>query len=453
MAPEDIAPLRQTIYALASGRGIAGVAVIRLSGPGSFAALAALTKNQPQAEPRQMVRRDLFDPESGDLLDRAMAVRFVAPASFTGEDVVELFLHGGRAVIEAVLQACGSITGLRMAEPGEFTKRAFLNGRLDLLKAEALNDLVQAETAAQRRQALGQYDGRLGEVYNDWRDRLIKLVAYVEAEIDFTEEDLPAELGQSVVLPVLALKTEMDQHLADGRRGERLREGVSIAILGAPNVGKSSLLNALADRDVAIVSEIAGTTRDVIDVHLDIGGYPVIVADTAGLRKTADQIEDEGIRRALARAETADLNILLADGPETAASWPQALEKIPAGDIIRVVNKSDLITGLENPAPLWEKALAISAKTGAGLDALLDVLEREIASRFDRGEAVWLTRQRHRELVASAADALTRAADGVDIELIAEDLRLAIRDLGRITGRVDVEDVLDVIFAEFCIGK
>jgi tRNA modification GTPase len=208
----------------------------------------------------------------------------------------------------------------------------------------------------------------------------------------------------------LALKTEMDQHLADGRRGEWLREGVSIAILGAPNVGKSSLLNALADRDVAIVSEIAGTTRDVIDVHLDIGGYPVIVADTAGLRKTADQIEDEGIRRALARADAADLNILLADGPETAASWPQELEKIPAGDIIRVVNKSDLISGLENPAPLWEKALAISAKTGAGLEALLDVLEREIASRFDRGEAVWLTRQRHRALVAGAADALTRAA-------------------------------------------
>jgi tRNA modification GTPase len=453
MTPKEIAPLRQTIYALASGRGVAGVAVIRLSGPESFAALAALTNNHAQAKPRQMVRRDLFDPESGDLLDRAMAVRFAAPASFTGEDVVELFLHGGRAVIEAVIAACGSIAGLRMAEPGEFTKRAFLNGKLDLLKAEALNDLVQAETTAQRRQALGQYDGRLGEIYDDWRDRLIKLAAYVEAEIDFTEEDLPAELGQSVVLPIVALKTELERHLADGRRGERLREGVSIAILGAPNVGKSSLLNALADRDVAIVSEIAGTTRDVIDVHLDIGGYPVIVADTAGLRKTADRVEDEGIRRALARAEAADLKILLADGPESASSWPHELEQIPAADIIRVVNKSDLNAGLEKPAPLWEKALAISAKTGDGLDTLLNVLEQQVASRFDQVGTVWLTRQRHRELVASAANALSRAADGTDIELIAEDLRLAIRDLGRITGRVDVEDILDVIFAEFCIGK
>ncbi len=443
----------ETIFALASGRGVAGVAVIRISGSAAFSALAILTPGKETPPPRHLLRRDLVDPESGEILDHGMAVCFPSPASFTGEDVVELSIHGGRAIIAAILDCCAKLPGLRMAEPGEFTKRAFLNGKLDLLEAEALNDLVQAETAIQRRQAMGQFDGRLGQIYEDWRRRLIKLLAYVEAEIDFTEEDLPSELGQSVSQPVAELRAEMHSHLADDHRGERLRDGVSIAILGAPNVGKSSLLNALADRDVAIVSEIAGTTRDVIDVHLDLGGYPVIIADTAGLRQTADQIEDEGIRRALARAEDADLNILLTDARDRVAAWPQELNNIPKEDIIFVVNKADLVSTVETQATLWEKAPVISATTGAGLDGLIVRLKEEVADRFGGGEAVWLTRKRHRYLVESAMTSLARAARGGDVELVAEDLRLAARDLGRITGRVDVEDILDVIFAEFCIGK
>ena len=286
-----------TIYALSSGRGTAGLAVLRLSGLRAFDLLDALTPGRERPPPRQLVRRDFLAPGDGEMLDRGMAVIFPTPASYTGEDVLELHVHGGRAVVDAMLTACGAHAGLRMAEPGEFTRRAFQNGRLDLLAAEAVNDLIQAETSMQRRQAVGQLKGNLGQIYETWRDRLVEMLAHVEAEIDFADEDL-GEAPINAIRPKLRqLRRDMAGHLDDKERGERLREGVSIAIVGAPNVGKSSLLNALAKRDVAIVSETAGTTRDVIEVHLDLAGFPVILADTAGLRETADQIEDEGVRR------------------------------------------------------------------------------------------------------------------------------------------------------------
>ncbi|MAN79235.1 MAG: tRNA uridine-5-carboxymethylaminomethyl(34) synthesis GTPase MnmE, partial [Magnetovibrio sp.] len=298
-----------TIFALASGGARAGVAVIRLSGPGAAAALTALAPGKPLADPRRAVLRALRDPATGEVLDQALVLFFPGPGSFTGEDVAEFHLHGGPAVVEGVLAALGQVAGLRPAEAGEFTRRAFLNGKLDLTQAEAIADLVAAETSEQRRQALDQAAGALGQIYEGWRARLIAAIAHVEAGIDFADEDLPEDIDRAARDALAALAGEIAAHLDDGRRGERLRAGVHLALLGRPNAGKSTLLNLLAGRDAAIVSETAGTTRDVIEVHLDLGGVPVIVADTAGLRDSADAVEREGVRRAAARADWADLKL------------------------------------------------------------------------------------------------------------------------------------------------
>jgi len=390
------------------------------------------------------------DPDSGDELDDGLALWFPGPHSVTGEDVAELHLHGSRAVLAAVMAAL-SRQGLRLAEPGEFTRRAFLNAKLDLTQAEAVADLAAAETEAQRRQALRQLDGALGAVYRGWSERLLRLLAYLEAAIDFPDEDLPPEIEAEVAEGTAGLAAEIAGHLADGHRGERLRDGIAVAIVGPPNAGKSSLLNQLARREAAITSPIAGTTRDIIEVAIDLAGYPVVLADTAGLRDSADVIEQEGLRRALNRAEEAELRLFVFDATQPddaggAVAWP-------GPDTLLVANKIDLAAHRDGtPAVGISGAIPVSALTGAGLPALIAALASRIAETYDAAAPV-LTRARHREALETALAALQRSLDVGLPELRAEDLRLAWRSLGRITGRVDVEDLLDVIFRDFCLGK
>lgn len=443
-----------TIYALATAPGRSGVAVVRISGPQAGSALAALTGRTPPA-PRRAVLTKLRDPRTGDALDDALVLRFTAPASFTGEDVVELHLHGGRAVVTGVIEALATLPGLRLAEPGEFTRRAFENGKLDLTEAEAVADLIDAETTAQRRQALRQMEGALGKLYDGWRERLTRALAHIEADIDFAEDDLPGGVADAVRPVIAGLANEIATHLDDGGRGERLREGLHIAIVGAPNAGKSSLLNALARRDAAIVSARAGTTRDIIEVHLDLGGYPVVLADTAGLREAAaDEVEEEGIRRARDRAARADVKVAVFDATTLPDLDPATLGLIDA-DTVVVFNKTDLATdgNLRPDLSLVLAPILVSAHTGAGLKALEEKLTVFSADRLAIGSAPSLTRARHRAALMECRESLLRALDAPLPELVAEDVRLASRALGRITGRVDVEDLLDVIFRDFCIGK
>jgi tRNA modification GTPase len=447
-------PHEAAIFALATAPGRGGVAVFRISGTGAAKAITALTKPPEMPEPRCAELRSLHQPETGATIDHGLILWFPAPRSFTGEDVVEIHSHGGRAIANSMLEALGALPDFRLAEPGEFTRRAFENGKLDLTEAEAIADLVNAETEAQRRQALRQYEGELGKNYESWRARLIKSLAYLEAAIDFADEDLPKDVAARQTADLQNLASEIRQHLDDRHRGERLRDGFSIAILGAPNAGKSSLLNCLVKRDAAIVSSLAGTTRDVIEVHLDIGGYPVTLADTAGLRESADVIESEGIKRALIRADRADLKLLVFDG----SAWPQldaTTENLKGENALILINKADVIKDKTTGNADAGDCLFVSAKTGSGIDMLLDRLINEIDLRFaDTGSAP-LTQARHRTALEECLGHLDRALSSGEIgsELRAEDVRLAMRALGRITGRVDVEDLLDVIFRDFCIGK
>jgi tRNA modification GTPase len=442
--------MSDTIFALASGAGLAGIAVVRLSGPATAAALGSLAGSVPPA--RRAALRRLRDPLDGSLLDEGLILWFPAPASFTGEAMAELQLHGGRAVIAGVLAALGRLPGLRPAEPGEFTRRAVVNGKLDLTAAEGLADLVAAETAMQRRQALRQLDGALGKLYRGWADRLTGVLAESEAVIDFPDEDLPDDLEQNRNKTIHCLVAAIDTHLQDARRGERLREGIEIAVMGPPNAGKSSLLNRLAQREAAIVTPIAGTTRDVIEVQLDLGGYPVLLADTAGLREAADVVESEGIRRAVARAGSADLKIALFDATAWPTLDPMTLALVD-DNTLPVLNKVDC-----QPVPVDARiagrlALPLSLASGEGFAALVSRLTALVGERYAPGEAPFLTRTRHRTALEECQAALRRALEAPLPELVAEDLRLAVRALGRITGAVDLEDILDRIFAEFCIGK
>jgi tRNA modification GTPase len=392
--------------------------------------------------------RHLRDGE--EVLDTALVLWFPAPASFTGEAVVELHLHGGRAVLGGVLEFLAKRPGLRPAEPGEFTRRAFDHGRLDLTAVEGLADLVAAETAAQRRLALRQMEGGLARLYDGWRERLVEAMAYVEAEIDFAEEELPAGLGSIVTTTVMGVAQSITQYLDDGRQGERLRDGFTVVILGEPNVGKSSLLNRLARREAAIVSPQAGTTRDLIEVHLDLGGYPVILVDTAGLRENPEEIEAEGIRRARARAEQADLKLLLIDATQSDITYPLTCDE----KTFLVYNKLDGCD-LQMQLRLKAQGMAISVKSGEGLEQLESRLQELVVERFaglGAGQAP-ITRLRHRQALQECLVALQRSLSAQLPDLLAEDLRLAARALGRLTGRVEVEEILDHIFAEFCIGK
>jgi tRNA modification GTPase len=441
-----------TIVALATGAGRAGVAVIRLSGPAAGATLKALTARD-LPKPRIATREAFCDPRSGVSLDDGIALWFPGPRSFTGEDVAELHVHGGPAVIAAVIDACLSQPGVRVAEPGEYTRRAFENGKLDLAEAEGLADLVDAETEGQRRQALRQRRGALSSVYEGWRGRLIEAAALIEAEIDFPDEDLPGALAQRAGPILQTLAADMASHLDDAHRGERIRDGFRIAIIGPPNAGKSSLLNALAQRQAAIVSDLPGTTRDVVETRQVMAGFPVWIADTAGLREAADAIEAEGIRRALERAEEADLRLGLV---EAGAELPRSLrEALQPGDVV-VRSKLDLSRlGRRPVTPEVAGEVWVSALTGEGMVELAALLSDRVREALGREEAPVLTRARHRRLVEEARGALLRAIPALDqgAELAAEDVRVAADQIGRLTGRIDVEDLLGEIFSSFCIGK
>jgi tRNA modification GTPase len=431
---------RDTIFAIATAPGRAGVAIVRISGPQAELGIRHLTSRAAPSERRAEVRT-LYDETTNDRIDTGIVLFFPAPRSYTGENVAEFQIHGGPAVQAALLAALGAVPGFRPAEAGEFTRRAVENGRLDLTQAEAIADLVSAETDAQRRLALRQHEGALAELYELWRVQLIRAAAWIEASIDFADEEIPADAAQRSRGQVARVLTEIQAHLSDGRRGEILREGLRVAVVGPPNAGKSSLVNALARRDVAIVSEQPGTTRDVIDVHLDLGGYAVILADTAGLRDAADGVEQEGVRRALARADSADLRIWVLDGATGNGSADTR-----AGDVV-VRNKADIASRKGGPG-LW-----ISAKTGEGLTELVEMLSREAAKRVSGGEGPVLTRARYRHALEEAAQNLRAVSDISEPELAAEHVRLALRAIGRITGRVDLDDLLDVVFRDFCIGK
>jgi tRNA modification GTPase len=481
---------RDTIFALSSGRPPAAIAVIRISGPRAGAALTALGVKIP--EPRKAGFARIRDPQSNEVIDEGLALWFPAPRSETGEDVAELQPHGGRAVIAAVLKALSRVEGLRPAEAGEFTRRAFENGKLDLTAVEGLADLVMAETEGQRRQAYRQMSGALGKRAEAWRETLIRALALIEARIDFSDE---ADVPEDLVAPALALVRDLEGGiagaLADGGRGERLREGVTVAIAGPPNAGKSTLLNRIARREAAIVSPYAGTTRDVIEVHLDLGGLPVTLLDTAGIRETSDPLELEGVRRARERAAAADLVLWVVDasaedGPMAepgateagAHCWlvrnkmdrmgraPKNEQKSAVrirneyGDVFNesldVTVKNELPDKSELRFDIYEYMFAISAVTGEGFDALLANLANFAARYLSGAESAVVTRERHRRALEDTLATLRRAlAPGLagHEDLLAEELRTAGRALGRLTGRVDVEDVLDVIFRDFCIGK
>ena len=458
---------RSTIFALSSGRPPAAIAVVRISGPQARRALDRLTGRVPQ--PRQATLVRLREPASREVIDEALALWFPAPASETGEDVAELQLHGGHAVVAGVLRALSAVEDCRLAEPGEFTRRAFENGKLDLTAVEGLGDLIAAETAAQRRQAFRQLKGLIGDRAETWRQRLIDALALVEARIDFSDEaDVPEDLITPAEKIAHGLRDEISAALADGGRGERLRDGLVVAIAGPPNAGKSTLFNRLARREAAIVSPFAGTTRDVIEVHLELDGYPVTILDTAGIRDSAEPVEQEGVRRARARAAQADLVLWVIDvSADDRASVESARLKSDAQQWL-IENKIDLLEeGARRrlTAPCQDRqrdefrfVFSVSSERGEGLDALFGALAAFARNSFAAGEAAIVTRTRHRHVLEETAAALDRAiAESVmqrpREELIAEELRHASWALGRLTGRVDVEEVLDKIFRDFCIGK
>jgi tRNA modification GTPase len=488
-----MSPARSTIFALSSGRPPAAIAVVRISGPQARAALKALAGRVP--EPRRAALARLRDPANGEPLDEALALWFPSPRSETGEDMAELQLHGGRAVIAAVLAALGRLDGFRPAEAGEFTRRAFENGRLDLTAVEGLADLIGAETEAQRRQAYRQLKGLLGDRAETWRGRLIGALALVEAGIDFSDEgDVPQDLLTPALAVARALAEEISDALAQAGRGERLRDGLVVAIAGPPNAGKSTLLNRLAKREAAIVSPYAGTTRDVIEIHLDLDGYPVTLLDTAGVRETDDPVEQEGVRRARQRAAEADLILWVVDAarPLAEQKWiGSSLSHVPAsGEVggpltgrhgLKAAYSSmadatptpgpagppiwlirNKIDSLPSPEGINEYVFgneyifisSLSARSGAGLETLIKALKAYVSTFFGTESGI-ITRERHCRGLEDTHAALARALaekSGRE-EIVAEELRLAARHLGRLTGKVDVEDILDVIFRDFCIGK
>ncbi|SDH60649.1 tRNA uridine-5-carboxymethylaminomethyl(34) synthesis GTPase MnmE [Roseospirillum parvum] len=441
-----------TIFAEATPSGAGALAVIRISGPQARQTLGRLGASVP--EPRKAALRHLKG-EDGQTLDHALVLFFPGPNSYTGEDVVELHVHGGRAVRRAVLGALASMPGVTPAEPGAFTRRAFEAGRLDLTQAEAVADLVAAETEAQRRQALRQLDGGLSARSEAWREVVLGVLADMEAHLDFSDEAEVEASSPAVADPLTRLLGEITEELAAGHRGERIREGIEVAVVGPPNAGKSSLVNALARREVAIVADSPGTTRDVIEVSLDLGGFAITLCDTAGLRETTDTVEKEGVRRALDRAAAADLSVMVLSGPEIGELSADLERHAAAADLV-LVNKVDLLERV--PAVVaGQPAIPVSVRSGKGLDRFEEVLAQTVAARYaDTVVAAPVTRLRHRDALEQAASALARALGGdmaTAPELVTEDVRLAARHLGRIAGRVDVEDVLDRIFSGFCIGK
>ena len=436
-----------TILALATGSLHAATALIRISGNAASTTANILGfKLQKQRLASVAILKD-----GERKLDEALVIFFKGPRSYTGEDVMELHVHGGRAVIEAVINTLQKQEGFRIAEPGEFTKRAVLNGKMDLTKAEGINDLIQAETEAQRVQSFAQVDGALSEIAFGWREKAIKIAAHVEAYIDFPDEEIPESTLTSLGDEMSVLIRDIEKGLNDGRRGEILREGFRVAVIGPPNAGKSTLVNWLSKRPVSIISEQPGTTRDVLEASLDLGGYPVIIADTAGLRASTDPIENEGIKRAQEWAKTANSRLILLE-PSTEAGFLERLKPNPECDLV-VLNKIDLL-----PRDFKkEETLAISLKDEIGLDKLLNGLKKIVSKSMVGQEPPVITRTRHREALQSCLNSIksakTALLSGEEPEIVAEELRAATKSLGRVVGAVDVEDLLDVVFGDFCIGK
>ena len=457
-----MAKTSDTIFALATPVGRSAVAIIRVSGKNAPEAIKRMTKGVGLSTPRQACYTEIATP-NGTPIDKGLVIFFPSASSATGEDLTEFHLHGSPVLIRLVLEGLGSIKGFRLAEAGEFTRRSFLNGKLSLEEAEAIGDMIDADTEAQHRQALGQLSGQLGEATEDWRAKIISLSAQLEALIDFADEDLPPKLEEQLSKTLKTLIETMSESLKTAKRGIITRDGIIAVLIGRPNAGKSTLLNVLAGSERAIVSHEAGTTRDLVEVHLDIGGVAVRLIDTAGLREARGGVESEGISRALMMAGRASIVLLVISSEESnpIAAYDALCEQLENSEnkrIVTLMSKADLLknkdkTGASLP-PDW---LLVSAKTGEGMDALNALLESELENHpTSSSEAPLLTRERHRQAVEAAKEALERAKThnlGTSPELMAEEFRLAVNALGRITGRVDIEDVLDEIFSSFCIGK
>ena len=442
-----------TIYALSSGPGVSGVAVIRVSGSRVPEVLKALT-NKPIPKPRTATLRKINNINTSELIDEGIIIWFPGPKSYTGEDMAEIHVHGGKAVVLSVQKEISKIKNCRLAEPGEFTKLAFQNGKINLLKAESIADLISAETEIQRLQAVKIMKGKSSEKFNDLRKKLLKILSFVEAKIDFPEEDLPEDNLRQIKEDSLDVLNQINKILNDQKVGEIIREGFKIAIVGPTNAGKSSLLNNLSKREVAIVSEIAGTTRDVVETHLNIDGYPVIISDTAGIRESKDEIEKKGIRLSLKKAENADLKLVVVDAKSIDLSG--FFNDLLKNNAILVINKSDLLKDKLDPKILKLNHVLISLKDNLNIDELISKIKNYLKDKFITEEDILITRERHRQHLVQCADYLKNFLDKKakkDFDKAAEDLRLATRHLGMIVGKVDAEEILGSIFNDFCIGK
>ena len=442
-----------TIYALSSGPGIAGIAVVRVSGKDTSKVIKLITgKDLPV--PRVATLRKMNNINTNELIDEGLIIWFPGPQSYTGEDLVEFHVHGSRAVVTALHASISEIENCRLAEPGEFTKRAFQNEKINLIKAESIADLVSAETEIQRKQALAIMNGKSSDKFDSWREKLLKILSHIEAKIDFPDEDLPENIIFEIKKTSEQVSNEIKKILEDEKVGERIREGFKIAIVGPSNAGKSSLLNYLSKRDVAIVSEMAGTTRDVIETHLNLDGYPVVLSDTAGIRDSKDEIEKRGIKLALKRAEEADLRLLVVEPKNL--DFTGFLKDLFDENSILVINKSDLLQkNLDDQIKKLEHVL-ISIIKNSNLDILIDKIKNKLKNKFISNEDILITRERHRQHLKQCVDHLknfSKKNKNDDFDKAAEDLRLATRHLGMIVGKVDVEEILGSIFNDFCIGK
>ena len=442
-----------TIYALSSGPGLAGISVIRVSGPNTEGIISQLT-DKKLPKPRVATRRKFIKIKDNEVIDEGILIWFPAPNSYTGEDMAEFHVHGSRAVVNAIHALISKIDGCRLAEPGEFTKIAFQNGKLNLLKAESVSDLISSETELQRQQAIKIMSGKSSDKFNSLRQRLLKILANVEAKIDFPEDDLPDDILQDIHFQTENIIDEIKKILNDQKVGERIREGFKIAIVGPTNAGKSSLMNYLSKRDIAIVSEIAGTTRDVIEAHLNIDGYPVVVSDTAGIRVANNEIEKKGIKLALDKADSADLNIIVLE-PKS-VDFTRYLDGLLSKNAIILVNKSDLGVDIIDQEIKKHNPIYISIKEEKNLDKLINLIKGNLKNKFISSEDIFITRQRHRNNLEKCVENLEnfiKKKSKDDFDKAAEDLRLATRYLGMIVGKVDVEEILGSIFSDFCIGK
>ena len=442
-----------TIYALSTGPGISGVAIIRVSGPDTSLVLNALT-NKPLPKARMATLRKINYSNTSELIDEGIILWFPGPESYTGEDMAELHIHGSKAVIDAIHLTISTIENCRIAEPGEFTKLAFQNGKINLLKAESIADLISAETEIQRQQAIKIMNGKSADKFNELREKLLKILSHVEAKIDFPDENLPEDILKKIKKTSFEVSLDIKKILEDQRVGERIREGFRIAIIGPTNAGKSSLLNHLSNRDVAIVSEIAGTTRDVIETHLNIDGYPVVVSDTAGIRESKNEIEKKGIKLALQKADDADLKLIVIDAKSV--DFKGVLSELMDENAILVINKSDLLKEDLNEKFKSYNHVLISVKNNLNVDSLILKIKNQLKNKFIISDDILITRERHRQHLEQCSNYLKKFEDknqAEDFDKAAEDLRLATKHLGMIVGKIDVEEILGSIFKDFCIGK